>query len=207
MFFSAEQSLLLLSTLWASAGVLAQKSSDVAIIGCKEVDCPSADGATSTNCTLAGSAYSGIGVSNNGSSVFGTWVQASGGGQNGSSTLSNSFYYGTSSQASSPGDQICAVFFHGSKKNLEFDGKNQEETQGTCSDAMDNKCIEALLSSAENLKLNDDDDACKALQDLYDEDVDSACRGVSGGDNWTNVSVKGKNAATYAALLHMERKY
>ena len=90
---------------------------------------------------------------------------------------------------------VCAIFFHGVSAGLSFGGDGGDEpAEGTCGDALGAECVAALENRAWNFDLDSrasPQEQCDALRENLADNVDEACRDVS-GDSWEGLRAFGK---------------
>lgn len=187
------------------------------IVGCADLECPTAGGeSTVSNCTVGDRSFSSVGLarisfgSESDLNLTGiSWVQGSSivdnSGRDGR-IFSSTFFLGTPYSFTRPdGLRGCAVFLLGAKGNIDFSGGPAEEAEGTCSDAMNDDCIAALVDQAESFDFgpddDGDDDACEALQEDLARNFDTACRSAAGGDGWSDIMAARKQSARQISSL------
>lgn len=168
------------------------------IVGCAEVDCPTASGSTAAECKLDDKTFSMIGlakIDTNETALEGlSWVEgvAVSDSDGGNRTFDKSFYLGTPSNFSLDGTGACALFFTHVSDRVMFGEKSDDvsTTQGTCAEALSDDCVEALISHAEGFNVTGDstnEDTCKKLQKDFEDNFDKACGSFADGKTWVNL--------------------
>ncbi|KAF3760393.1 hypothetical protein M406DRAFT_223971, partial [Cryphonectria parasitica EP155] len=84
--------------------------------------------------------------------------------------------------------KACAVFFR--HFNAVFPGPFPETaiSTGTCPDAIQQSCIDALTKRAASLHVSNETDACGALQQSFESNLDNECAEYAFGNKWQNVT-------------------
>lgn len=165
------------------------------IVGCEAVGCPRNETCTISNDTLS----NGIGVapivSDNTSFPSLSWVKGSYVDTSHSSDNVTYFdnYYLARPQGQSLGandSKACALFFR--KVNATFPVPFAEiaDATGTCSDAIQQSCIDALTKRATDLDVANETDACGALQQAFESNLDSECSQYAFGAPWQNLNAE-----------------
>ncbi|KAH6988566.1 hypothetical protein EDB80DRAFT_865553 [Ilyonectria destructans] len=195
MFRAFSSSLIALS---AASSAVAQFYNE-SIVGCSTVGCPTVEGGTTNDCRVVDNNFTVIGVAripvNTSSPLSGvSWVQGVSVVNMTDSQYSyeKTFYLGTPAEMDISNVGACALFFHNTTSMVKFDGDDDEESQGTCQEAMSESCVAAMNDRAkvfnyDGLTL---DEACAKLQEEFDDNLDSECKSFTGSDNWTNIKVK-----------------
>lgn len=202
-------------TLALSAAVVVAIDSGPALLSCAEVDCPTGGGnVTSANCQVADRNLSAIGLATfevsltTNNSVTFTWTQ-------GLETYDDvnpdvdldriyekNFYLGSpqgvdlrANATNSPGLGACALFFTTVTDQVAFDGEDRRVSTGTCTDALDAGCVDAILAQARDVTASLDRqssaDACERLLSAFREGVASQCAQFAGSDGWEGLEVRG----------------
>jgi hypothetical protein len=146
------------------------------IVGCSDVDCPTASGVTSAECRVADRTFSLIGVAKFDTSIANddfTWTQGiqaydkiidpKVNDQKGdeSRTYERNFYLGSPQgfnlveNARSAGYGACALFFTKIAPEVKFEGDQRELAVGTCEDALGSECVNAWVKQgADAMRFN-----------------------------------------------------
>lgn len=185
----------------------------VPIAGCAEVDCPTSGNSTSAYCQVADRNTTVIGLANLDVPLGNdfTWTQ---GVEVYDSSTSNgtlkrvfekNFYLGSpqgfnlTANATSSGYGACALFFTQLSDQVAFDGNNIIQSTGTCKDALNEGCVNALTTLATHaaslpssiLNNSSTGDICKSLQASLVDNMPSECVTFSNGDKWQGLEVQG----------------
>ncbi|CAM1509597.1 Fc.00g033360.m01.CDS01 [Cosmosporella sp. VM-42] len=168
------------------------------IVGCLEVQCPTADGSVAAECKLADKTFTTIGLARIPTKVDAleglSWVEGAVvsdlDGRN--RTFDKSFYLGTPPNLSLNGSESCALFFtHFSERVNKFNNGKEDVSisQGTCDEAMSEKCVSAIVSRAEGVDLDglSSEDACEKLQKEFEDNLDSECAPFADGSKWVGL--------------------
>ena len=170
------------------------------IIGCASIPCPDNE-AGDSECTVIDKTFSNVGLSRisvTSQSLTGlSWtegVSVIDSNDTTSRTFEKAFYFGVPPNANLTGTGACAVFFNQVSKEVVFDNRNVEEAQGTCQEALNPQCVDALIDRAEKVDVAGlgSADACAKLEASFKETVDSACTVFANGNVWSGLSVKRK---------------
>ncbi|RYP63338.1 hypothetical protein DL771_009323 [Monosporascus sp. 5C6A] len=103
--------------------------------------------------------------------------------------ITSSFYLGTPFGLDRGDTRACAAFFH--QSTARFPGDHVDTAQGSCAQAsVDSACIDALVTRARDLRIEDGEDACEKLQEDFLGNLDRECRGLAGTDRWESVRVR-----------------
>ena len=185
----------------------------VPIAGCAEVDCPTSGNSTSADCKVADRNIVAIGLANLDVPLGNdfTWTQGvevyenltSDGPSN--RAFEKNFYFGSpqgfnlTANATSSGYGACALFFTQVSDKVAFDGDNIVQSTGTCNDALNQNCVNALTSlatdaaSLKNSTINNPStqDICQSVQENLVNNMPSECVTFSTGDKWQGLKVQG----------------
>lgn len=173
------------------------EGTDNSIVGCDAVGCPKNNTCTISNDTLS----TGIGVapivSDNTSFPSLSWVKGSyldDSQAPANAVYVDNFYLATPQGQSlgSDGAPACALFFR--KFNAAFPGPIGEtaDATGTCPDAIQQSCIDALTKRATGLDVANETDACGALQQDFESNMDSECSQYAFGEQWESLNAECK---------------
>ncbi len=171
------------------------------IVGCSEVDCPTAATTTSASCRVADNTLTAIGLANFQTSFAKdpfTWTL---GVENYDNTISNRIYERNFYLGSPQGVNLnttnagaCALFFTRVTDQVKFDGNNSATLVGTCNDALNADCVNALLAQATEAASSfgtfSDAEACERLQSDFTSRLVSQCTQFATGNNWQGVEVR-----------------
>lgn len=171
------------------------EGADNSIVGCEAVGCPLNETCTISNDTLS----NGIGVApivfDNTSFPSLSWVKGSYIDNSHASdnvTYFDNFYLATPQGQSLGGDdsKACALFFR--RFNASFPGPIGEAafSTGTCPDAIQQSCIDALTKRAAALDVANETDACGALQQAFESNLDSECSQYAFGAPWQDLNAQ-----------------
>ena len=167
------------------------------IVGCADVECPTMSGSTSAECKLSNKTFTAVGLARipvEADSLQGlSWVEGvavtDSGGKN--RTFDKSFYLGTPPQLTLNGTGACALFFSQVSERVLFgkEDEDQSATQGTCDQAMSEKCVSAIISRAEALALDglSSTEACTKLEKEFQDNLDSECASSAPGNKWVGL--------------------
>ncbi|KAK7393861.1 hypothetical protein QQX98_013356, partial [Neonectria punicea] len=177
-------------------GAVAQ-SLDETIVGCAEVECPTAGRSTSAECQLVDKTLGMIGLARvpvEADALEGlSWVEgvAIADPNDGNRTFDKSFYLGTPPSLSLNSTGACALFFTHVSDRVRFDDEDDDlsVSQGTCEEAMSKKCVSALISRAEDLDVDglSSGEACKKLQEEFEDNLDSECASFADRSKWVSL--------------------
>lgn len=179
------------------------------IIGCASIPCPDNE-AGDSECTVIDKTFSNVGLSQisvTSQSLTGlSWtegVSVIDSNDTTSHTFEKAFYFGVPPNANLTGTGACAVFFNQVSKEVVFDNKNVEEAQGTCQEALNPQCVDALIDRAEKVDVAGlgSADACAKLETSFKETVDSACTVFANGNVWSGLSVKRKVSLIFLGIF------
>lgn len=114
------------------------------------------------------------------------------------------YYFGTPPEKNFTGTGACAVFFNEVSNNVNFPPWNNSlgpdpMGEGTCDDAMLNKCVDALTTRAEKLDVSGlgSSAACDKLQTAFTENFDLDCElSSTTGKNWSGITVAGTRVSS-----------
>jgi len=173
------------------------------LVGCAEVDCPTAgDNTTSAECTLASATYNVIGLGNidTSSSISAdgdlSWtegVSAIANSDNTGYTFEKDFYLGTPPNFNMSGTGGCALFLAKVSDKVVFPGNNTADTVGTCADAMSQDCVDALVKQATDAAgtfgKNSTQGACQSLQNEFLANLPDACSIYAENGSWGTINV------------------
>lgn len=185
----------------------------VPIAGCAEVDCPSSGNSTSADCQVADRSTVVIGLANLDVPLgedF-TWTQGievyDNFDSDGSSkrVFEKNFYLGSpqgfnlTANATNSGYGACALFFTQLSDKVAFDGDNIVQATGTCNDALNEDCVNALTTLATHaaslpssiIDNSSTQDICRTLQRSLINNMPSECITFSNGDKWQGLEVQG----------------
>ncbi|KAJ5399052.1 hypothetical protein N7465_009541 [Penicillium sp. CMV-2018d] len=201
--------LALVLSLFVSSTIAEDGELSSSLVGCNEVSCPK-EGAND-RCTVGDNTFLGIGLSRipevpssleGFSLVKGVNVSVALAGKDNDKPTRpfKSFYYlGAPSDIETKDLSGCVVVFHDapSKKfdrpELEgnYNGTDVRAASGTCSDVIDNTCIEKLAEKATELAEEADGNVCTTLERELKEASFDECDGFAGiGSNLGNFTVK-----------------
>lgn len=176
-------------------GALAQDLNT--IVGCADVQCPTKSGSTSAECKLVDKTFTAVGLANipvSEDSLKGlSWVEGVAVTNSSDETRSfdKSFYLGTPPQLNLTGTGACALFFSQVSDRVYFgkEDEDQSTTQGTCNQAMTEKCVSALIARAEALDLEglSSKEACAKLETAFQDNIDSECASAAAGSKWAGL--------------------
>ena len=178
------------------------------IVGCSEVDCPTAGNTTSAECKVADRTFSLIGLASFDTPVTSddfTWTEGIQAFDNSDPkaaldrTYEKSFYLGTPQgfdlikNATTSGYEVCALFFTKVADSVEFDGGKNETTVGTCSDALTSACVDALLKQATDIASSNSkkSQSCSKLLSDVTNNLVPECSRIATGDKWDGLQVQG----------------
>lgn len=191
-------------TIWAVAtarlvllqGAIAQDL-DETIVGCADVQCPTKSGSTSAECKLVDKTFTAVGLARipvKEDSLEGlSWVEGVAVTNSGDKnrTFDKSFYLGTPAQLNLNGTGSCALFFSQVSERVYFgkEGEDQSTAQGTCDQAMSEKCVSALIARAEDLEYEglSSKEACEKLEKDFQDNLDSECASAAPGSKWVGL--------------------
>lgn len=181
------------------------------IVGCSEVDCPTSINTTSAECRVVDRTTTLIGLANFDSSVADddfTWTQGIQVYDDVDSkadfdrVYEKNFYLGTPKgfdlvkDAASSNYDACALFFTKVTNLVTFNGENNDTSVGTCNDALNSDCVNALLKQATDVagsasSASSTSELCKALLSDFTNNLASQCPRFATGDKWQGLEVKG----------------
>lgn len=186
--------------LVAAAQALNAQSLDETIVGCAEVDCPTASDSTAAECQVADKDFAMIGlarVPTDTDALEGlSWVEGVAlGDSDGNRTFDKTFFLGTPPDLDLNGTIACALFFTHVSDRVSFgdDGDDESISQGTCEEALSEKCVSALISRAEDLDFDGlkSAEVCKKLQEEFEDNLDSECDSFADGSKWVGLNSTG----------------
>ncbi|KAH7175268.1 hypothetical protein EDB81DRAFT_769552 [Dactylonectria macrodidyma] len=160
--------------LVAAAQASNAQSLDETIVGCGEVGCPTASDSTAAECQVADKDFSMIGlarVPTDTDTLEGlSWVE----------------------DLDLNGTIACALFFTRVNDRVSFGDDSDDESisQGTCEEALSEKCVSALISRAEDLDFDGlgSAEVCKKLQEEFEDNLDSECDSFADGSKWVGLN-------------------
>jgi hypothetical protein len=173
------------------------------ILSCADVACPITSGTTSATCTVVDRKFNAVGIISLDSSIDAlkglSWVKGVGA-QDVSSTeriFDQSFFLGTPDGFEFGDTGACALFFTQVSDSVRFGDRDPGQTEGTCSDAMTDGCISALLDRAKKVDLSglSGTEACEKIQQDFSSNLDSACSAFAGATNWRGATAHRKCSA------------
>lgn len=165
------------------------------IVGCAAVGCPLNETCTISNDTLS----KGIGVapivSDNTSFPSLSWVKGSyidNSQVPANVTYFDNFYLATPQGQSLGGSdsKACALFFRRFDAAFSVPLTETPDATGTCPDAIQQSCIDALTKRATDLDVANETDACGALQRAFETNLDSECSQYALGDSWQSLNAE-----------------
>jgi hypothetical protein len=177
------------------------------IVGCSEVDCPTLTNTTSADCRVADRSFTIIGIANLNTSLdedF-TWTKGIETYDNVDPevdyprTYENNFYLGTpqgfdlAENATSSGYGACALFFTRVADEVRFEGDDPQLAVGTCSDAMNSDCVDALLKQATDVMRSNSStsNSCQQLLTTFTDNLVSQCSQFATDGKWQGLKVQG----------------
>lgn len=171
------------------------EGADNSIVGCDAVGCPLNETCTISNDTLS----TGIGVApivtDNTSFPSLSWLKGSYVDTSqlpANAVYVDNFYLATPQGQSLGGNdsKACALFFR--RFNAAFPGPIGQaiDATGTCPDAIQQSCIDALTKRATDLDVAKEADACGALQQAFESNLDSECSQYAFGDSWQDLNAE-----------------
>lgn len=193
------------------------------LVGCSEVDCPTAVNSTSAECRVVDRTSTLIGLANFDSSVTDddfTWTQGIqvyddvGPKEHFDRMYEKSFYLGTPEgfdlvkDAASSDYDACALFFTKVTNLVTFDGENEETSVGTCNDALNSDCVNALLKQATDVAAGSASSTlgfCKALLSDFTNNLAAQCPQFATGDKWEGLAVRSM-FFFYSCSFSLEKK-
>jgi hypothetical protein len=143
--------------------------------------------------------FNAIGVVNINSSINAlkelSWVEGVGAEDVGSTERSfeQAFYLATPDGFDFDSTGACALFFTQVSDNVRGGDADPRGSEGTCSDAMTDPCVTALVDRAKvDLNGLSGTAACEKLQRDFSGNLDSACTGSARANNWSGITAKGE---------------
>lgn len=186
------------------------------IVGCAEVDCPTSENSTSAQCQVADRTFTLIGLANVDTPVADedfTWTQgfqARDISDEEDRQYEKNFYLGSpqgfdiEADATKSGYGVCALFFTEVSDQVKFEDDNPVTSVGTCNDALNTNCVEALLKQATDvagsLTNSSTADACEMLRREFSENLASQCPQFATGDRWQGLEVEGRSISSSARI-------
>ena len=187
------------------------------IAGCAEVQCPNPiEDSTENVCTLQNRTFTDVGMRRFGGGPIDAtelaWVQGSGRSNSSSDggegvRVSSAFYLGTPFEYDAGDVRACAAFFHRTSDIVTAgagagndDGDDGSRAISCEQMGFARPCADALASRARALEVGGGEDACAALEDDLRENLDRACAGIAGGDEWEDLRVRREYAPLSAGL-------
>lgn len=180
------------------------------IVGCSEVDCPSAANSTSADCRVVDHQLSLIGLANLNTTISKddfTWTEGIQVYDHTDPKVANTriyeknFYLGVPEgldlvkNAKDSGFGACALFFTQVAKSVQFHGTTNSTTVGTCNDALNKNCVDALLKQATDVAAKfTSSKSCETLQAEFAANLASQCTNVATGDKWQGLQVQGNQS-------------
>ena len=177
------------------------------IVGCSEVDCPTANNTTSAECRVADRTLSLIGLSTFNTAVADddfTWTEGIQAYDNLDPNVDDdrvyerNFYLGSPQgfdlveNSTASGFGACALFFTTVSESVTFGGDKNETSVGTCNDALSSDCVNALLKQATDVASKfSASESCKKLQSDFESNLVPECSRVATGDKWEGLKVQG----------------
>lgn len=194
------------------------------IVGCSEVDCPTAGNTTSAECKVADRTFTLIGLASFDNPVTSTndftWTEGIQAYDNVDPKVDfdriyeKSFYLGTPQgfdlikNATESGYEVCALFFTKVADSVGFDGGKNETTVGTCSDALTSACANALLKQATDIASSNSENSqlCSKLRSDVTDNLVPECSRIATGDKWDGLQVQGQFKSKHPTLLFFGRE-
>lgn len=195
------------------------------LVGCSEVDCPTATNSTSADCRVVDRSFSAIGLAsfnvsldNDENHTF-TWTEGLEAYDDVNPSVGydrvyeKNFYLGSPqgfdlpSSGSSPGEfRACALFFTQTTDMVSFEGDNIETSVGTCTDAFNANCVNAVVAQARDLVASlgrsSSADVCERLLSEFKDNLASQCSQFTTGDSWQGLEVRGEHILLLQRAIH-----
>lgn len=224
MIISMEAFLALALALFASSALSANLGAP--LVSCSEVDCPTTTNTTVSDCHVGDKTLSAIGVTDfnvslaNNSDLALTWTQGLTAYDDVDPTIDSdrlyekTFYLGSpqgfdlaAKNGTSPSDfQACALFFTEVSDRVRFDGDNVPISVGTCADALNTECVDAVVARARELAgslgRNASADACERLRSEFANNLAPQCAQFANGDRWRGLEVRGEHLSFSFSATH-----